>query len=94
MTPLLDLHTDTSGVSCKQGISAMLVNWVSVRSKMTHFGALVLTWFWTEYFTNDAFKNGFDTWVHGLPTYMRVLFGASISFYAWYRNPKRKEQQQ
>jgi hypothetical protein len=92
MTTSLDLLTRARVVSYKYGVTRMLVDWIQLRSKATHFGALVLSWFWVEYVTNEAFKNGFDLWVHGLPTYLRVLLGASISFYAWYRNPKRKEQ--
>ena len=90
MTPSLDLQPSARGVSCKHGVTNMLINWIDVRSKVTHGGALVLGWFWYEYLTNESFKNGFDLWVHGLPIYLRALFGALISFYMWYRNPNRK----
>lgn len=91
MTPTVDLQPAESSVSCKHGVSDMLVNWIDVRTKATHFGALVLAWFWSEYTFDEAFRNGVTQWAHGLNPYWRGLFGASISFILWYKNPKKME---
>lgn len=91
---MCDLHTLPKRVKIMYGVRVMLVNWLDVRSKVTHFGGLVLAWFWAQYTFDKNFQNGVDTWVHGLNMFWRTLFGASISFYFWYRNPKRKDQQQ
>lgn len=88
---MLDLQQDKSSVSYKHGVTDMLVNWIDVRSKLTHFGALVITWFWFEYTTDLAFRNGVESWVGGLHPFYRGLFGALTMFYMWYRNPTRKE---
>lgn len=88
-----DLQLLESSASSKHGVRDMLVNWIDVRSKVTHFGALTFAWFWSEYVTNKNFQNGVDLWVNGLGTFWRALFGASICFYMWYRNPNRKAEQ-
>lgn len=71
----------------------MLVSWLDMRSKVSHFGALVMAWLWSEYSFDSTFRHGVQKWVHGLPLFLKTLLGASISFYMWYRNPKRKETQ-
>lgn len=71
----------------------MLVNWIDVRGKLTHFGALVMAWFWFEYASDFQFRNGVESWANGLHPYWRALFGALTSFFMWYRNPNRKDMQ-
>lgn len=88
---MLDLQIAKVSVSWKHGVTDMLVNWIDVRSKATHFVGLIMACFWFEYTTDLAFRNGVETWVGGLHPFYRGLFGALTMFYMWYRNPNRKE---
>lgn len=67
------------------------MTWFEARTKLSHFGALVLSWFWSEYALDNGFRHGIESWAVGLHPLLRGLFGLLISFFMWYRNPARKE---